>query len=69
MAEEWLQFKQALPASCDLPYQLQVNLGSRENSLNVTSNLKGLAIDLPAPFGKAVADTRDSRFSMSVVNE
>ncbi|MBA1317914.1 TIGR02099 family protein [Pseudomonas monteilii] len=63
---EWLQFKQALPASGDLPYQLQVNLGSRENSLSVTSNLKGLAIDLPAPFGKAVADTRDSRFSMNL---
>ncbi|MFV0891984.1 MULTISPECIES: YhdP family protein [Pseudomonas] len=63
---EWLQFKQALPASGDLPYQLQVNLGSRENSLNVTSNLKGLAIDLPAPFGKAGADTRDSRFSMNL---
>ncbi|MFJ2522177.1 YhdP family protein [Pseudomonas capeferrum] len=63
---EWLQFNQALPASGDLPYQLQVNLGSRDNSLNVNSSLKGLAIDLPAPFGKAAADTRDSRFSMNL---
>lgn len=63
---DWLQFKQALPASGDLPYQLQLSLGSRDNRLSVTSSLKGLAIDLPAPFGKAAADTRDSRFSMSL---
>ncbi len=63
---DWLQFKQALPASGDLPYQLQLNLGSSDNSLSVNSSLKGLAIDLPAPFGKAAADTRDSRFSMNL---
>jgi len=63
---DWLQFKQTLPAAGDIPYQLQLNLGSRDNSLNVSSSLKGLAIDLPAPFGKAAADTRDSRFSMSL---
>ncbi len=63
---DWLQFRQTLPASGDLPYQLQVNLGSRDNSLNVTSSLKGLTIDLPAPFGKAAAETRDSRFGMNL---
>lgn len=63
---DWLQFKQALPASGDLPYQLQVSLGSRDNRLRVDSSLKGLAIDLPAPFGKAAGDTRDTRFSMAL---
>jgi len=63
---DWLKFKQKLPASGDIPYQLQVNLGSRDNSLSVNSSLKGLSIDLPAPFGKAAADTRDSRFSMNL---
>ncbi|MFI7835395.1 YhdP family protein [Pseudomonas asiatica] len=63
---EWLQFNQALPASGDLPYQLQVSLGSRDNRLSVNSSLKGLAIDLPAPFGKAASDTRDTRFSMTL---
>lgn len=63
---DWLQFKQALPATGELPYQLQVNLGSRDNSLSVNSSLKGLTIDLPAPFGKAATDTRDSRFSMNL---
>ncbi|HKS13742.1 MAG TPA: YhdP family protein [Pseudomonas sp.] len=63
---DWLQFKQALPASGELPYQLQVNLGSRENRLTVDSSLKGLAIDLPAPFGKTAGAARDTRFSMNL---
>lgn len=63
---DWLQFKQALPVSGDLPYQLQVTLGSRDNRLSVNSSLKGLAIDLPAPFGKASGETRDSRFSLTL---
>ena len=63
---DWLQFNHALPASGDLPYQLQVSLGSRDNRLSVNSSLKGLAIDLPAPFGKAASDTRDTRFSMTL---
>ncbi|MCE1116149.1 MULTISPECIES: YhdP family protein [Pseudomonas] len=63
---DWLQFQQALPASGDLPYQLQLMLGSQDNRLSVNSSLKGLAIDLPAPFGKAAADTRDSRFSLTL---
>ncbi|WP_332772936.1 YhdP family protein [Pseudomonas sp. ESBL1] len=63
---DWLKFTQPLPASGDLPFQLQINLGSRDNRLSVNSSLKGLAIDLPAPFGKASQDTRDSRFSMTL---
>ncbi|MDF9617481.1 YhdP family protein [Pseudomonas entomophila] len=63
---DWLNFQQALPASGDLPYQLQVMLGSRDNRITVNSSLKGLAIDLPAPFGKAPADIRDSRFSLTL---
>ncbi|CAK13979.1 YhdP family protein [Pseudomonas entomophila] len=63
---DWLNFQQALPASGDLPYQLQVMLGSHDNRITVNSSLKGLAIDLPAPFGKAAADTRDSRFSLTL---
>ncbi|MDF0730324.1 YhdP family protein [Pseudomonas entomophila] len=63
---DWLQFTQPLPASGELPYQLQVDLGGRDNRLTVNSSLKGLAIDLPEPFGKAPADVRDSRFSMNL---
>lgn len=63
---DWLNFQQALPASGDLPYQLQVMLGRRDNRITVNSSLKGLAINLPAPFGKAAADTRDSRLSLTL---
>ena len=62
---DWLQFKQPLPVSGELPYQLQVSLG-RDNQLSVDSSLKGLLIDLPAPFGKAASDTRTSQFRMNL---
>nr|WP_314878053.1 YhdP family protein [uncultured Pseudomonas sp.] len=63
---DWLQVKQALPASGEIPYQLQLSLGSRDNRLTVNSSLKGLSVDLPAPFAKAAQETRDSRFSMTL---
>ncbi|CAG8865823.1 hypothetical protein PS627_01742 [Pseudomonas fluorescens] len=63
---DWLQFRQALPAEGEIPYLLQVNLGSRENRLSVASTLKGLYIDLPAPFGKSSGQSRDTRFSMGL---
>ncbi|MFB4392567.1 MULTISPECIES: YhdP family protein [unclassified Pseudomonas] len=63
---DWLQVSQPLPASGELPYQLQLSLGSRDKRLTVNSSLKGLVVDLPEPFGKAAADPRDSRFSMTL---
>lgn len=63
---QFLQVKQALPLSGELPYQLQLNFGSRDNQLKVDSSLKGLAINLPAPFGKTAGETRNSQFSMSL---
>ncbi|MFQ6573349.1 YhdP family protein [Pseudomonas sp. UM16] len=63
---QWLQVKQALPLSGELPYQLQLSLGSRDNQLKVDSSLKGLAINLPAPFGKSADETRDSQFGMTL---
>ncbi|MDD0972749.1 YhdP family protein [Pseudomonas fontis] len=63
---DWLQFTQPLPVSGETPYQLQVNLGSKDNSLTVDSNLKGLTIDLPPPFGKVAEATRDSQFRMNL---
>jgi len=63
---QWLQVKQALPLSGELPYQLQLNLGSRDNQLKVDSSLKGLSIDLPAPFGKTADETRNTQFGMTL---
>ncbi len=63
---DWLNFKQPLPASGDLPYQLQLALGGAASRLSIDSDLKGLAIDLPAPFGKAADEARSTRFSMNL---
>ena len=62
----WLKFDQTLPAAGTLPYRLQVELGSQANRLTVDSNLQGLSIDLPAPFGKATGDSRDAQFTMDL---
>ncbi|MCP8351053.1 TIGR02099 family protein [Pseudomonas sp. FBF18] len=61
-----LKFTQPLPASGEIPYQLQVSVGSRENQLSIDSTLKGLKVDLPAPFGKAVSETRATQFKMNL---
>jgi uncharacterized protein (TIGR02099 family) len=63
---DWLNVKQALPASGNLPYQLQLALGGAASRLTIDSDLKGLAVDLPAPFGKLADDSRASRFSMNL---
>lgn len=63
---DWLQFNQALPLSGELPYELQVALGNRSNQLTINSTLKGLAIDLPAPFGKSAGEVRNSQFRMNL---
>ncbi|HEX8542855.1 MAG TPA: YhdP family protein [Pseudomonas sp.] len=62
---EWLGVTQALPVSGDLPYQLQLTLGN-DSQLKINSSLKGVVIDLPAPFGKAADESRDSEFRMTL---
>ncbi|MGE7959715.1 YhdP family protein [Pseudomonas sp. NPDC089530] len=63
---EWLKFNQPLPVSGDIPYQLQLNLDGADSQLMVSSNLKGVAVDLPAPFGMAASQGRDSVFRMTL---
>ncbi|MEQ7920718.1 YhdP family protein [Xanthomonas sp. WHRI 1810A] len=63
---DWLGVTQSLPVSGELPYQLQVTLNGADSKLQINSSLKGLAIDLPAPFGKTADDVRDSDFSMNL---
>ncbi len=62
---DWLQVKQAVPASGDIAYQLQLKLGS-DSQLRVDSDLKGVDIDLPAPFGKARSVARPTAFVMNL---
>ena len=62
----WLKFNQPIPVSGSLPYQLQLTLDGADSQLRVRSNLKGAVIDLPAPFGLAANESRDSVFRMTL---
>lgn len=62
----WLGVTQALPLSGELPYALSLSLDGADSQLRVSSDLKGLAIDLPAPFAKAAADSREAVWRMTL---
>lgn len=62
----WLNVTQPLPVSGVVPYQLQVILDGADSQLSVSSNLKGVAVDLPAPFGMAADVGRDTVFRMTL---
>lgn len=63
---DWLGVTQPLPASGVIPYQLQLTLNGAESQLTVSSNLKGVAVDLPAPFGLPADRGRDTTFRMTL---
>ena len=63
---DWLKITQPLPVSGDIPYQLQLTLDGADSQLMVSSNLKGVAVDLPAPFGMPASQGRDSVFRMTL---
>ncbi|MGY2290487.1 YhdP family protein [Pseudomonas sp. SDO528_S397] len=63
---DWLKFSQPLPVSGDIPYQLQLTLDGADSQLMVTSDLKGVTVDLPAPFGMPASQGRDSVFRMTL---
>ncbi|WP_247256004.1 YhdP family protein [Pseudomonas moorei] len=62
----WLSVTQPLPASGVIPYQLQLTLNGGDSQLMVSSNLKGVAVDLPAPFGMSAETGRDTTFRMTL---
>ncbi|MCY1273033.1 hypothetical protein D9M70_216300 [compost metagenome] len=62
----WLGVSQPLPAAGVLPYNLELTLAGKDSQLRIDSSLEGLAIDLPAPFGKAETDTRDASWRMTL---
>ncbi len=63
---DWLKVTQPLPVSGTIPYQLQLNLDGADSQLMVSSSLKGVAVDLPAPFGMTAAQGRDTVFRMTL---
>ncbi|MBS7663866.1 TIGR02099 family protein [Pseudomonas lalucatii] len=62
----WLGVTAPLPLSGSLPYRLRLNLDGADSQLRVDSNLEGLAIDLPAPFGKVAAEQRYADWRMTL---
>ncbi|EJN35465.1 TIGR02099 family protein [Pseudomonas sp. GM78] len=63
---DWLSVTQPLPVSGVIPYQLQLTLDGADSQLMVNSNLKGVTVDLPAPFGMAADVGRDTTFRMTL---
>jgi uncharacterized protein (TIGR02099 family) len=63
---DWLKVTQPLPVSGVIPYQLQVTLDGADSQLEVNSSLKGVAVDLPAPFGISAETGRDTMFRMTL---
>ncbi len=55
-----------LPVTGLLPYRLDLVLGQNGNRLQVDSDLNGVALDLPAPFGKAASESRPSQWRMTL---
>jgi uncharacterized protein (TIGR02099 family) len=66
---DWLNVTQPLPVSGVIPYQLQLTLDGADSQLMVSSNLKGVTLDLPAPFGLAADVGRDTTFRMTLQGE
>ncbi|WP_460154098.1 YhdP family protein [Pseudomonas sp. S2_B07] len=64
---DWLSVTQPLPVSGVIPYQLQLNLDGADSQLMVNSSLKGVKVDLPAPFGMTADDSRDTTFRMTLL--
>jgi uncharacterized protein (TIGR02099 family) len=64
---QWLGVgNRPLPASGDIPYRLSLTLANNASEIVVASNLQGVAIDLPAPFGKDAQSAHDGFFSMTL---
>ncbi|WP_430293304.1 YhdP family protein [Pseudomonas sp. B1-22] len=63
---EWGKVQKQLPVDGRVPFQLDVLLAGKDSQLRVVSNLQGVTIDLPAPFGKSASETRDSEWRMTL---
>jgi uncharacterized protein (TIGR02099 family) len=63
---DWLAISQPLPLSGELPYRLRLTLDGDDSQLQVDSTLKGLAIDLPPPFGKTATEARYADWRMTL---
>lgn len=66
---QWLGVTQPIPVKGRLPYRLRLSLGGKDTLLRVDSNLQGVSIDMPAPFGKSAAVARYADWRMTLGGE
>ncbi|MET1079214.1 MAG: YhdP family protein [Pseudomonas sp.] len=62
----WLGMTGPMPLSGELPYRLGLTLEGLDSQLQVESDLQGLAIELPSPFGKPAGQARPTQWRMSL---
>lgn len=62
----WLGVTRPLPLKGELPYQMNLLLDGGDSQLRVDSDLKGLAVELPAPFTKVAAESRGASWRMTL---
>ncbi|MDM8348248.1 YhdP family protein [Pseudomonas sp. sp1636] len=62
----WLGVTAPLPLSGTLPYRLRLNLDGADSQLRVDSNLRGLTVALPAPFGKSASEESYADWRMTL---
>ncbi|TWI55381.1 uncharacterized protein (TIGR02099 family) [Pseudomonas duriflava] len=64
---QWLELdKRPLPFSGTLPYQIGLTLAEANSEIVVSSPLRGVTIDLPAPFGKPAETAHNGFFRMEL---
>ena len=62
----WGGLDSQLPVAGQLPYNLAVNLQGADANLELTSNLEGVSLDLPAPFAKSNKQTRATQLQIQL---
>ena len=66
---KWASIQQELPVTGTLPYRLRLLLEGDDSQLRIDSSLLGVAIDLPAPFGKTAEQQSYADWRMTLAGK
>lgn len=64
--QQWLKAPSSIPVAGLLPYRLRLTLDGDDSLLRVDSTLRGVTVDLPAPFGKVASEERHADWRMTL---
>ncbi|MBD9485464.1 TIGR02099 family protein [Pseudomonas sp. PDM14] len=62
----WLGATKPLPLAGEVPYALNLVLDGADSQLRINSDLKGLAVNLPAPYGKSAEQSVPTSWRMTL---